>query len=95
MRNKYICMILNLCYPQIESDVSLRGMEGSEVISHGALRSATDEDSLSSESMDSLTHGEWQWSFCFMGVSLSIISTEDQCRSNHISSSNILWVFNC
>ncbi|XP_048110650.1 NGFI-A-binding protein 2 isoform X2 [Alosa alosa] len=40
---------------EMESDVSLRGMEGPEVTSHGALRSATDEDSLSSESLDSLT----------------------------------------
>lgn len=55
--------MLNLVYPQNESDASLRGMEGPEVTSHGALRSVTDEDSLSSESMDSLTQGECHCSF--------------------------------
>ncbi|XP_063070899.1 NGFI-A-binding protein 2 [Engraulis encrasicolus] len=40
---------------EVESDISLRGLEGSEVISRAALRSATDEDSLSGESMDSLS----------------------------------------
>ncbi|XP_062401268.1 NGFI-A-binding protein 2 isoform X2 [Sardina pilchardus] len=40
---------------EMESDASSRAMEGPEVTSHGAMRSATDEDSLSSESLDSLT----------------------------------------
>ncbi|XP_030634092.1 NGFI-A-binding protein 2 [Chanos chanos] len=37
------------------TDSESRGLEGAEVIGHGHLRSVTDEDSLSGESLDSLT----------------------------------------